>query len=112
MTLLQSSSALAPSLAIGRSAHLLTEVLAHADAPPQLIEEIRAFARRNLIILSSGNPRPARGECCQQCLKAHALAHAEKQRAPHLARIIHKTLRAKRGHQGYYLDGEKVRKMA
>lgn len=94
-----------------RSAHLLSEALVRADAPPQLIEEIRAFARRNLIILPSNNPHPSRGECCEQCLKAHALAYAEKQRAPHLSRIIHKTLKGKRGHHRYYLDNDEVKKV-
>ena len=102
--------ALASSFVGARSAHLLTEALANADAPPQLLEEIRAFAERNLI-LPAGNPHPSRGECCQQCLKAHALVHAQKQKAFHLPRIIHKTLKGKDGHNGYYLDNDEVKKV-
>lgn len=75
----------------------------------KLFLEAEAFARRNVIDLSSFEHET---HCCPHCLKAHLLKKAEELddgRAIH--EVIVRMGELETGHNGYYLDGEKVVKI-
>ena len=69
--------------------------------PSRFISDLEEFARRNYL--------PHIEECCPQCLKAHAIKRAEEH---NLSReeigSLKSLFKGKIGHNGYYLDKEKL----
>lgn len=74
--------------------------------PRALLHELRLFAQRNS--LADNRKHNWRG-CCPNCLKAHAFVMLKemKFKSEHVQRIM-SHFPCSLGHNGYYLDGDKL----
>jgi hypothetical protein len=100
MTLIKSTPVLAPFF-ISESMQNVITSLEKTNLPLDHLAEIKSFIQRNII---------AKGECCERCLKAHLLK-ISKDEPIHVHKTMKGYLRVEIGHNGYYLDGEEVRKI-
>lgn len=112
MTLLQ----LTPATETPSPAELslkLKGLLAHSGGKKQFsekfISEMEAYLSRNIVV----NDKDADLEesHCLACLKAHALALAEKYSLSPEALKVLKAINADIGHLQYYRDGEEIRRV-
>ncbi len=82
--------------------------------PDSLIAEMEQFASRNMLsnIIGKEFLTEEPKEVCPSCLKAHALMHASRLGLPRESReFLDSILPGNKGHNGYYLDGEKIVKI-
>ena len=79
----------------------------------KLFLEAEAFMQRNRIVdLSSLEDNEINLECCPHCLKAHLLKKADEMNLGKATReIIISMGELQTGHDGYYLDKEKIVKL-
>lgn len=75
--------------------------------PDDFVSELEEFKERNAIVAIKDDGKV----CCEQCLKAYALAKAnELGFGEDAVREIDKMIKGKAGHEGYYMDeGELVK---
>lgn len=74
--------------------------------PDDFIAELEEFRDRNTVVNVEGNYGNI---CCSQCLKAYALKKAEEfGLGKNAIDVISKMFQGKAGHEGYFLDGEKL----
>ena len=67
----------------------------------ETIKEILKFAKRNSLHVNN-----KKHYCCPSCLKAHLTKNSKMNN-----REINKLLKCQTGHQGYYLDKERLIKL-
>lgn len=73
--------------------------------PKPLREELNRFTDRNCLVALENSYEAV----CEQCLKAHLLAEAKKMNIPKkLIESIKDSFEGKIGHNGYYMDQDKV----
>jgi hypothetical protein len=73
--------------------------------PKQLKEELDRFSDRNCLVALENSYEAV----CEQCLKAHLLAEAKKMNlSKKLTESIKDSLKGKIGHNGYYMDQDKI----
>ena len=71
------------------------------DLPEEFLLEMNEFIERNVIVAMSDGSF----ECCDSCLKAHALIMADVlELNDKEKKIIRESLKCNSGHNGYYLD--------
>ena len=105
------NSALIVKGTISRAVGILAKV---PSIPAALYREARSFISRNslAIICPVLNEKKLENECCPHCLKAHLLKTADEM---NLGKAIHEIVlelpEYRIGHDGYYLDGEKLVKI-
>lgn len=81
--------------------------------PDDFIEELRKFSKKNAILHEysiHGNKKKS-SVCCTRCLKAHALNICKRENLREAEKIIEGAFEVEAGHNGYYLDSEKVVKI-
>lgn len=78
--------------------------------PDDLIAEMESFSDRNAIVeIESKNDGKI---CCPQCLKAYAFTKAKEFGLPNSAFAeLGRMIKGKMGHEGYYLDQNKLFKI-
>ncbi len=76
--------------------------------PKKLKAELDRFTDRNCIVALENSYDAV----CEQCLKAHALSEAKKLSLPQkIIESINKSFSCKTGHNGYYMDQDKIVKI-
>ncbi len=102
MTFKKSTPVLALPFSVAEDVHRIQMLLVWEKAPTSLIESVNEFASRNVLL----------GEaCCMRCLKAHLLKKAREEQSSDFISLVHRIIDEEAGHQGYYLDGEEIRKI-
>jgi hypothetical protein len=84
------------------------------DAAEKYMQELEAFIRRNSIEVFTykKNKKHHTYQICERCFKAHAIRLAIKMQLGELTlNSIINSLKSKCGHEGYYLDNEKLRRI-
>jgi len=82
------------------------------EHPIRLFREIKAYIKRNTIILGLRRKVKNNSYICKACLKAHIEFLAKKEHLEtNIAKFLSSTLNCKTGHNRYYLDGELLRKV-
>lgn len=86
-----------------------TESITLSQIPPFLKEhlasELTSFIARNAL---AHDKKPTNKVICLHCLKAYTLSLANKSENKRITERIHEVLPGPVGHQGYYLDQEKI----
>jgi hypothetical protein len=81
--------------------------------PESIVKECERFCKRNLL-MEFGEKKGSKEffGCCERCLKAHLIFTARSFGfGKEVLGKISKAFGCERGHDGYYLDGEKVVKL-
>ena len=82
--------------------------------PPKLLLRAKVFSRKNSLVAVASRLKDKRivYRCCERCLKAHLVGEASRME---LGKEVEKVLRGlfdcELGHEGYYLDGGKLRRV-
>lgn len=78
----------------------------------KLFLEAVNFGRRNKLIERARAIEEPVQECCPHCLKAHLLKKAEEMNdGRSIRQLIMKMAEYRNGHDGYYMDGDKLIKI-
>jgi len=95
------------SFPLAKSAKELISESEKIGLPEELINEIRQFSERNLMIFRVNNA--VLYDCCPNCLKAHLLKKAKVLGLnAELQEKISRMFKSESGHNGYYLDKNKI----
>ncbi len=79
--------------------------------PHEVIDEALAFCARNTIVHAEMNGKE-NYICCQPCLKAHVMKKARQMRtSKHLIMLFESLFPCQTGHEGYYMDQEKLQEV-
>ena len=97
-----SEQTLLVSKSINKSNKFFVDLLYNSDLSPAVKSEIKSFIKRNKII---------KNEFCSNCVKAHLIKIARLNMDVISALTIEETIPNEIGHQGYYLDAERLVKI-
>ncbi len=102
MTIKKQTPLLASSFSVAENVRIIHTLLLEEGASRNILESTLEFARRNIL---------AEKECCSRCLKAFILEKIKEKNSKELILVVNRVLRDEIGHEGYYLDGEELRKI-
>ncbi|MBI2451876.1 hypothetical protein HYV50_02235 [Candidatus Pacearchaeota archaeon] len=81
--------------------------------PEELLIEIEAFSHRNPLGTLAYRLKDKKEiyYCCPNCLKAHLIKQAQRIGRKNLRKILSRILNGEVGHDGYYIDGEEIKRV-
>ena len=78
----------------------------------KLFFELQEFVQRNLLTVDSFEPLRKIKVVCPNCLKGHLIKTSQEMGFSDMfTKIIYDNFKGECGHNGYYLDGEKLIKL-
>jgi len=80
--------------------------------PDNFISEVQSFINRNVLTKEVDISGLQKNHVCPRCMKAHTIVSAKKMCLDsRVISFLEEKLRGEIGHDGYYLDGDKLVKI-